>query len=230
MAERMDRAHMLLPETGHESDDDDSKADTEHAKTNSKYKTGHKKDMTKLPPKPTKKNHNKEKREAEAERSVINRTEDLPMTIIEYRIDIDKGLLRTIVLDPANTLFEKYTKDKPKPKPKPYHKADRWDRPLAKAPGGRSFEVDVNKFLRLISKEIKEDITRSDMEGKVLEVGRQAGMLASTLEGIWARKFIVDTSVSHPMDLLVEAWQDDGWMIKHNPTWLFWVISHLTGN
>ncbi len=55
-------------------------------------------------------------------------------------------------------------------------------------------------------------------------------MLASTLEGIWARKFIVDTCASHPMDLLVESWQDDGRMIEHNPTLLFWVISHLTGN
>jgi hypothetical protein len=73
----------------------------------------------------------------------------------------------------------------------------------------------------LIGKEIKEDITRSDMEGKVLEVGRQGGMLAWTLEGIWARKFIVDASVSHPMDLLVESWQDDGRMIEHNPTRLF---------
>jgi hypothetical protein len=64
----------------------------------------------------------------------------------------------------------------------------------------------------------------------VLEVGRQAGMLALTLEGIWARKFIVDTCASHPMDLLVESWQDDGRMIEHKPTRLFWVISHLTGN
>jgi hypothetical protein len=163
------------------------------------------------------------------ERSATNRTEDLPLTIIKCKIDMNKGLLPTIVLDPTNTLFKKYTKDKPKPKP--YHKADRWDRPLAKAPGGRSFEVDLNKFLPLISKEIKEDITmRLDMEGKVLEVGRQAGMLASTFQGIWARKFIVDTTVSHHLDLLAEAWQDDGQMMKHNLTRLFWVISHLTGN
>jgi hypothetical protein len=32
------------------------------------------------------------------------------------------------------------------------------------------------------------------------------------------------------MDLLAESWQDDGRMIKHKPTRLFWVISHLTGN
>jgi hypothetical protein len=125
---KMDRAHMLLWETGHESDYDDSKADIEYDKMNRKYKTGQTRDMTKLPPKPKKKNHYKEMREAKAERSVLNCTEDLSMTIIEYRIAMDKGLLRTIVLDPTNTLFEKYTKDKPKPKP--YHKADRWDRPL----------------------------------------------------------------------------------------------------
>jgi hypothetical protein len=47
-AERMDRAHMLLRETGHKSNYNDSKADIEHAKTNSKYKTGHAKDMTNL--------------------------------------------------------------------------------------------------------------------------------------------------------------------------------------
>jgi hypothetical protein len=165
----MDRVHMLLREKGHKSDFDDSKVDIEHDKTKSKYKTGLTKDMTKLSPKPTKKTYHKERREADSERSATNRAEDLPMTIIEYRIDMDKGLLRTIVLDLTNTLFEKYTKGKPKPKP--YQKADRWVRPLAKAPGGRSLKVEVNKFSRLISKEIKEDITRSDMEGKVLEVG-----------------------------------------------------------
>jgi hypothetical protein len=117
----------------------------------------------------TKKTYHKERREADSEHSATIHTEDLLMTIIEYMIDMDNGLLRTIVLNPTNTLFEKYTKDKPKPKP--YRKANCWDRPLAKAPGGRIFEVDVNRFLRLISKEIKEDITRSDMEGKVLEVG-----------------------------------------------------------
>jgi hypothetical protein len=166
-ADRMDRAHMLLRETAHESDYEDTEAEIEHDKKISKHKPGQTRDTTKLPPKPPKDNHNKEKREAE--RLAINSTEDLPTTIIEYRIDTDKGMLCTIVLDPANTLFAKYTKDKLKPKP--YHKADRWDRPLAKVPGGRTFEADVNKFLCLIRKEFKEDITRSEMEGKVLEVG-----------------------------------------------------------
>ncbi len=68
------------------------------------------------------------------------------------------------------------------------------------------------------------------MEDKVREVGRPAGMLASTREGIWAKKFIVDTGVSHPMDLLAESWQEDGRMREHNPTRLFWVIARLTGN
>ena len=80
-----------------------------------------------------------------------------------------------------NKLFKKYTKDKPKPKPKPYCKVDWWDCPLVKAPGGRSFEADVYKVLRLISKEIKDDITRYEIEEKVLEVGGPAGMLASTI-------------------------------------------------
>jgi hypothetical protein len=213
-ADRMDRAHMLLRETAHESDYEDTEAEIEHDKKISKHKPGQTRDTTKLPPKPPKDNHNKEKREAE--HLAINSRKDLPTIIIEYRIDMDKGMLRTIVLDPMNTLFAKYTKDKLKPKP--YHKANHWDRPLANVPGGRSFEAVVNKFLRLIRKEFKEDIRRSEMEGKVLEMGCQAGMLASTLEGIWARKFIVDTCALHPMDLLVESWQDDGQMIEHKPT------------
>jgi hypothetical protein len=200
-ADWMDRAHMFLREIAHESDYEDTEAEIEHDKKISEHKAGQTRDTTKFPLKPPKDNHNKEKREAE--RLAINSTEDLPTTIIEYRIDMDKGMLRTIVLDPTNTLFAKYTKDKLKGKPN--HKADRWDRSLARVPGGRSFEADVNKFLRLICKEFKEDITRSEKEGKVLEVGRQAGMLASALEGTWARKFIVDTCASHPMDLLVES-------------------------
>jgi hypothetical protein len=55
-------------------------------------------------------------------------------------------------------------------------------------------------------------------------------MLASAREGIWAKKFIVDTDVSHPMDLLAESWQEDGRMQEHNPTRFFWVIACLTGN
>jgi hypothetical protein len=209
--ERMDRAQKLLQATGRESDDDEIECDKD-----SEYKM---RATKKSPSKMAKHNKNKAKREAE---------QDLPRTINEYRIDMDKGELRKLILEPKNILFAKYTKDKLKPKP--YHKADRWDRPLAKAPGGRSFEADVNKFLQLISKETKKEITRSEMEGKVLEVGRQAGMLASTLEGIWARKFIVDTCVSHPMDLLAESWQDDGRMFEHSTTRLFWVISYLMGN
>jgi hypothetical protein len=145
-ADSMDRAHMLLRESAHESDYEDTEAEIEHDKKISKHKPGQTRDTAKLPPKSPKDNHNKEKKEAG--RLAINSTEDLPMTINEYRIDMEKGTLRTIVLDPTNTLFAKYTKDKLKPKP--YHKADRWDRPLAKVPGGRSFESDVNKFLRLI--------------------------------------------------------------------------------
>jgi hypothetical protein len=102
----------------------------------------------------TKNKHHKEKRETN---SAPSSKEDLPRTIKEYAIDMDKVLLRSIALDATNTIFHTYTKDQPKPKP--YRKADRWDHPLAKAPGGRSFEVDVNKFLRLIKKEIGEDIT-----------------------------------------------------------------------
>jgi hypothetical protein len=227
-AERMDRAHMLLQETGYENDLEESKANIEYDKTKTKYKSGKlRATMTKLSPKTRKENdNNKEGREAE--RALTSSTEGLARTINDYGINVDKGLLQTITLDPKNTLFEKYTKDRPKPKP--YHKVNRWDRPLAKVPGGRSFEADVNKFLRLISKETEEDIMRPAMEHKVLEVGRPAGMLASTLEGIWARKFIADTSVSHPMDLLAKSWQEDGRMIEHNPARLFWVIAHLMGN
>jgi hypothetical protein len=137
---------------------------------------------------------------------------------------MDKDLLRTITLDPNNI----HTKDKLKPKL--YHKADCWDRPLAKAPSSRSFEAEANIFLRHISKEIEAGIMRSKMEEQVLGVGGPAGMLASTLEGIWAKQFILDTSVSHPMDLFAKSWQEDDRMIEHNPTRLFWVIAHLTGN
>jgi hypothetical protein len=89
---------MLLRETAHESDYEDTEAEIEHDKKISKHKPGQTRDTTKLPPKPPKDNHNKEKREAE--RLAINSTEDLPTTIIKYRIDMDKGILRTIVLDP----------------------------------------------------------------------------------------------------------------------------------
>jgi hypothetical protein len=88
----------------------------------------------------------------------------------------------------------------------------------------------VNTFLRLITRDLTIDITRHDMEAKVMEVGRQAGMLASTTEGKWARQFIFNVGVSHPMDLLKESWQADGRMKEHNPTRLFWTISRLTGN
>ena len=206
----MERANKLVKKMEDESENEDSEDET-------RYTTGKKLATTKQP-----------KNRKVTGRTKPDSTVDLPRTINEYGINMDKARLRTITLDPQNILFNKYTKDQTKPKP--YHKADRWDRPLARAPGGRSFEADANKFLSLIRKEIAEDITRSEMEEKVLEVGRPAGMLASTIEGIWAKKFIVDTSVSHPIDLLVESWQEDGRMREHNPTRLFWVISHLTGN
>jgi hypothetical protein len=63
----------------------------------------------------TKKTYHKERREADSERSATIHTEDLPMMIIEYRIDMDNGLLRTIDLNPTNTLFENTRKTNPSP-------------------------------------------------------------------------------------------------------------------
>jgi hypothetical protein len=132
----------------------------------------------------------------------------LASTIDEFGIEMDQTLLRSIKADNDNKLWKQYCKDKLRPLA--YHEEDRWDRPLAKAPGRKSFESDVNTFLRLITRDLTIHITRHNMEAKVMEVGRQAGMLALTTEGKWVRQFIFNVGVSHPMDLLKESWQADG--------------------
>lgn len=87
----------------------------------------------------------------------------------------DKELIRAITLmDGDNKLFKKYMKDKPKHKP--YHR-----RKLPEAVVSRPRAAS----LRLIKKDINEDITQQEMEEKHLEVGHPAFMLAPMAEGIW---------------------------------------------
>jgi hypothetical protein len=77
--------------------------------------------------------------------------EELESTINQYGIGLDKEAIQAIKADGENKLWKRYVRDKIIPKP--YHTEDCWDRPLAKAPGRKSFEKDANKFLRLITKD-----------------------------------------------------------------------------
>jgi hypothetical protein len=44
--------------------------------------------------------------------------------------------------------------------------------PLAKAPGGCSFDMDVNVFLKMITKDPDLQLTKHEIQDKVSEVSR----------------------------------------------------------
>jgi hypothetical protein len=62
--------------------------------------------------------------------------------------------------------------------PKGYSRTKRWDGPLAKAPRGRSFEMDSNLFLNMMTKDLKVILMSHGIEEMIFEVSRLAGMLA----------------------------------------------------
>jgi hypothetical protein len=66
----------------------------------------------------------------------------------------------------------------------------------------------------------------SEIEAKVWEVSRQAGMLAFSYEGERARMFCMETAVSHPFVLFTDSWADNmEQMVESNASRVFWTIS-----
>ena len=142
-------------------------------------------------------------------------------------IDREAVMLKKVVL--GNKLYPKLLQGA-KRTPRGYSKTERWDRPLAKVPGGRSFETDSNVFLKMITKDPEREVTRHEIEAKVREVSRQAGMLAFSNEGERARMFCKETAVSHPFVLFADSWAENKTqMVESNATRVFWTIRFLTG-
>jgi hypothetical protein len=85
-------------------------------------------------------------------------------------------------------------------------------------------------FLKMITKDPKREVTRHEIEAKVREVSRQAGMLAFSNEGERARMFCMETAVSHPFVLFADSWAENKkQMVESNATRVFWTIGFLTG-
>jgi hypothetical protein len=149
------------------------------------------------------------------------------ITVFGTRIDREAVMLMKVVS--ANKLHPKLLKGA-KRTPRGYSKAERWDRPLVKAPGGRSFETDSNTFLKMITKDLKSEVTRHEIEAKVRDFSRQAGMLAFSNGGERACMFCVETAVSHPFVLFADSWAENmEQMVESNASQVFWTIGGLTG-
>jgi hypothetical protein len=218
----------------HESDSEESKK--EYEMTQSKYKI---EKMTATATKlrnttvKKKKNIHKKGQDAsdgdtgEKDGSGLEPTAD---DIAAFGTGIEREAVMLMTAATGNKLYHKLLQGA-KRKPRGYSKTERWDRPLAKAPGGRSFETDSNAFLRLITKDLELEVTRHEIEAKVREVSRQAGMLAFSNEGERARMFCMETAVSHPFVLLADSWDDrKDLMVESNATRVFWTIDGLTGH
>jgi hypothetical protein len=82
----------------------------------------------------------------------------------------------------------------------------------------------------MITKDPEREVTRHEIEAKVREVSRQAGMLAFSDEGERARMFCTETAVSHPFVLFADSWAENKkQMVESNATQVFWTIKFLTG-
>ncbi len=150
--------------------------------------------------------------------------------IAAFGTGIEREAVMLMTAATGNKLYHKLLQGA-KRKPRGYSKTERWDRPLAKTPGGRSFETDSNVFLRMITKDFELEVTRHEIEGKIREVTRQAGMLAFSNEGERARTFCMNTAASHPFGLFADSWAaEKEQMVECNATRVFWTISGLTGH
>jgi hypothetical protein len=65
---------------------------------------------------------------------------------------MDRDEVMLMKVEKGNKLHAKVLKGA-KHTPRGYSRTERWNRPLAKAPGGRSFETEVNVFLKMITKD-----------------------------------------------------------------------------
>jgi hypothetical protein len=146
-----------------------------------------------------------------------------------YGTSMDKEEVRSMKVAKGNIFYAKLLKGA-KHIPKGYSRTERWNRPLAKALGGRSFEADVNVFLKMIIKDPDLELTKNKIEEKVLEVSQLAGMLAFSNKGERAWMFYMETAVSHPLDLFAESWGDNNRMKDSNATRVFWTVGALTGH
>jgi hypothetical protein len=82
----------------------------------------------------------------------------------------------------------------------------------------------------MITKDLKSEVTRHEIEANVWEVSRQAGILAFSNEGERARMFCMETVVSHPFVLFADSWAENmEQMVESNASRVFWTIGGLTG-
>jgi hypothetical protein len=112
--------------------------------------------------------------------------------IVAFETSIDREVVMSMKVVSGNKLYPKLLKGA-KRTPRGYSKTEQWDRPLAKAPGGRTFEMDSNIFLKMITKDLEMEVTRHEIEEKVGKVSRQAGMLAFSLQCIYKRDYVIVT-------------------------------------
>jgi hypothetical protein len=164
----MERANRLLQSTGHESDDEDkSKADLDTHQ--SKYKTGKTTaTVPKLPKTTTKKNNHKKGQNVihedadEMDGNIDSKgLEPTADDNAAFGMSIDREVVMSMKVVSGNKLYPKLLKGA-KRTPRGYSKTERWDCPLAKAPGGRSFETDSNIFLQMITKDLELEVMRHE--------------------------------------------------------------------
>jgi hypothetical protein len=82
----------------------------------------------------------------------------------------------------------------------------------------------------MITKDPDIELIKNEIEEKVSEVSRQAGMLAFSNKGEQTRMLCMETAVSHPLDLFAESWGDNNRMKDSNATQVFWTVGALTGH
>jgi hypothetical protein len=83
----------------------------------------------------------------------------------------------------------------------------------------------------MVTKHQKLEVTRHEIEEKVREVSRQAGMLAFSNEGERARMFCMETAVSNLLVLFDDSWAErKEQMVESYATRVFWTVGGLMGH